>query len=96
METAAIFRRSQISKKRRFWRIMLTSNNTFRKLTVAIGHFRYAQTFRASPGKMDTTSMRGNGTFSVPLSPSVWPGRPCPAGACSPNLVHLCHGITTI
>ncbi|MDD2755665.1 MAG: hypothetical protein PHS80_09075, partial [Methanothrix sp.] len=39
---------------------------------------------------------RKNGTFSVPLSPSVWPGRPCLAGACSPNLVHPRDGITTI
>jgi hypothetical protein len=67
METAAIFRPSKISKKRRFWRIMLTSNNTFRKLTVTKGHFRYAQTFRASPGKMYTTSMRGKWDVLRPI-----------------------------
>jgi hypothetical protein len=38
--------------------MLLTLYNTFKKSMFVSGNFRYAQTFHASPGKMDTTSMR--------------------------------------
>jgi hypothetical protein len=77
-------------EKRRFSRKLLTCYNTFRKKPFVCSNFLYAQTHHASPGKTDITSMRENGMSSIPSYPSVWPGWPCLAGACSPDLVQLC------
>jgi len=55
----------------------LTSYNTFRKSLFVSGHFRYAQTFRASPGFSSSPRCAEIGTYSVPLNPSVWPEWPC-------------------
>ena len=74
---AAIFWPSLISKKSRFSRMSLTSYNTFRKSLFVSSHFRYAQTFHASPGFSSSPRCVKNGTFSVPSNPSVWPGWPC-------------------
>jgi len=55
----------------------LTSYNTFRKSLFVSSHFRYAQTFHASPGFSSSPRCVKNGTCSVPSNPSVWPGWPC-------------------
>ena len=77
MDRAAIFRPSLISKKSRFSRMSLTSYNTFRKSLFVSSHFRYTQTFHASPGFSSSPRCVKNGTCSVPSNPSVWPGWPC-------------------
>ena len=91
MDRAAIFRPSLISKKSRFSRMSLTSYNTFRKSLFVSSHFRYAQTFHASPGFSSSPRCAKNGTCSVPSNPSVWPGWPCTnRGVLARSCAQLC------